>query len=130
MPERPPLRVFPLTNAMQQDCFMNSILQVLRYIPEIHRRLYIYDGNTDQDRVLMAVEDSNYDDVMKELRRIYRRETSSVATLRQLKGFLPPRMLQGHQDSHEFLALLLNTYLSAEAAAYFTFTEKIKRAKA
>jgi hypothetical protein len=60
--------------------------------------------------------------VMTELRKIFRREIGDVEALRHIDNFLPHRMRHGHQDSLEFLDILLSDYLVGEKSL-FEFTE-------
>jgi hypothetical protein len=122
MAPRLPLRVFPLTNTSKEVCYINVVLQCLRYVIEISNRIFSYNGKSESDRAQLARADIVYDTVMTELRKIFRREIGDVEGLRCIDNFLPRRMQQGHQDSLDLLDLLLSAYL-VDAKSLFEFTE-------
>jgi hypothetical protein len=123
-PQRP-LRVFPLANDSKELCFINVVLQILRYIVEISNRIYSYNGKSAADRAQLNRTDIAYSSVMNELRKIFKREIkiNSAEALRYIDKFLPNRMLHGHQDSQEFMDILLDDYLAADKSL-FEFKEK------
>jgi hypothetical protein len=122
MSPKAPLRVFPLANISKEVCFINVVVQVLRYLAGISRHIFFYDGKSDSDCDQMARTDIAYDKVMTELRKIFRREIGDVEAMRHIDNFLPHRMRHGHQDSLEFLDILLSDYLVGEKSL-FEFTE-------
>jgi hypothetical protein len=122
MSSKAPLRVFPLANISREVCFINVVVQSMRYLAEISRRIFFYNGTSDADSEQLARTDIAYDKVMTELRKIFRREISDVEALRHIDNFLPQQMRHGHQDSLEFLDILLSKYLVDEKTL-FEFTE-------
>jgi len=122
MAPKPPLRVFPLANISHEVCFINVILQCLRYMVAISTRIFSYNGTSHSDRLQLARTDIAYDEVMKGMRKIFRREIGDAEALRHIDNFLPERMRSGHQDSLEFLDILMSDYLVADTSL-FQFTE-------
>ena len=123
MAPKTPLRVFPLANLSKEVCFINVVIQCFRYLTEISNRIFSYGGKSDVDHVQLARTDIAYNNVMKELRKILRREIGDVEALRHIDNFLPVRMRAGHQDSLEFMDILLSEYLIADKSL-FEFTQK------
>jgi hypothetical protein len=113
-----PIRTFPLANTSKEVCFINVVLQLLRYLTEASKRIYSYNGKSEVDRVQLARTDIVYDRVMTELRKIFRRDVGDAETLRLLTNFLPARMKVGHQDCLEFMNILMPDYLPAEKSLF------------
>lgn len=124
MAPKPPLRVFPLANISKEVCFINVVLQCFRYLAEISNRIFFYNGKAEIDQVQSVRTDIAYDNVMAELRKIFRREVGDAEALRLIDNFLPMRMRSGHQDSLEFLDIMLSEYLAADRTL-FEFTETV-----
>jgi hypothetical protein len=92
-------------------------------LADISIRVFSYNGKSETDRAQLNRTDIAYDRVMTEMRKIFRREVGDVEALRHIDNFLPMRMRSGHQDSLEFLDILMSEYLIADRAM-FEFTEK------
>lgn len=113
-----PIRTFPLANTSKEVCFINVVLQLLRYVTEVSKRIYSYNGKSEVDRVQLDRTDIVYGRVMTELRKILRRDVGNAETLRLLTDFLPTRMKAGHQDCLEFMTILMADYLPAENSLF------------
>lgn len=122
MAPKSPLRTFPLANISKEVCYINVVLQCLRYLIELSSRILAYNGKSEVDRGQLTRTEIAYDKVMREMRKIFRRENGDVESLRQIDNFLPMWMRTGHQDSLDFLDILMSEYLVADKPL-FEFTE-------
>lgn len=79
---------FPLSNAEGEDCFINVAIQCLRYIPELRDGIVDFDANQPQHRANTVRTNSNYVDVLRELKAILNGDTHDVRTLKWVRSFI------------------------------------------
>ena len=116
-PKGVPLRKFPLLNDSTDLCFINVVLQILRYVAEFSKRIYSYAGKSAIDRVQLERPDIAYGAVMSELRKIFKRDVTSATALRRVDNFLPNEMLHD-RDAMDFFNLLLHRYLESDKTLF------------
>jgi len=95
----------------------------MRYVDAIFLRIVNFTGRSEVDAEQRGKLGAVYDAVMDELRLLYRKEKSDVNNLRQIKGFLPDKLLKGHQNPHDFMNILLYDYLHADLEELFMYEE-------
>ena len=123
MAPKNPLRKFPLSNTSSDLCFINVVLQILRYLAELSRRIYSYNGKTTVDKAQKERTDIAYDAVMSELRRIFDRKVNSADALRKIDNFLPEEVLR-NRSAMDFLLSILHYYMESDGHL-FAFKQHI-----